>query len=107
MNEDPLSPELRKQLEEEKQKEEELERLNLYLEFYTRAQRNATDRKARLETLMKRRSAKKWSVPKKQKMARRYMAASQVVTEAGQFIDQIQIEIERLSPPEPEENVAE
>lgn len=107
MNEDPLSPELRQKLEEEQRKEKELERLNLYLEFYTRAMRNATDRKARLEELMQRKGARKWTVAKKQKMTRRYMTVNQVITEAGQFINEIQLEIDRLSPLTQEQDVAE
>ena len=66
---------------------ENVEQLKAWLEHFARIHSYASGRKDRLEDLMRRRSAKKWSAEKTTRMVRRLMTASKELEESESAID--------------------
>ena len=76
---------------------ETAEMLERYREEFNKQIRNGTSRKERLEALMVRHSAKKWSPEKRSKMIRRHQAAVSQIDSAAKLIDQINLRMEQLA----------
>lgn len=83
--------------QEESAPEETLELLEKYKVEFTKQISNGTSRKNRIEALMIRRSAGKWTPEKRQKMIRRHQAALAQIETATRILDQINARIEQVS----------
>lgn len=81
---------------EEEPKEENVEQLKAWLEHFARIYKFATFRKERCEELMRRKSAKKWSPEKVQRMVRRLMTANKEIEQSENALDQCRHRLSQL-----------
>ncbi len=75
--------------EDAKNSKENVEQLQAWLVHYARQFSVCNERKARLEDLMRRKAAKKWSPDKTAKMVRRLLSASKEAEQAESAVDLI------------------
>lgn len=73
------------------------ERLNAYIVYLQRRLHCASSRKARLEILMRRKSAKKWDASKKAKMVRRLMSSTNELDGSTKEIEKTTLKLQSLS----------
>ncbi len=71
-------------------------RLEAGIERYRKLMQNAEQRKVRTEGLMRRKSAKKWDVDKKQQMVRRLVTANKEIEQAVKAIEGLHERLEAL-----------
>lgn len=69
--------------------EENVEQLRQWLESFSREFNVSTARKERLETVMSRKGARRWSHLKSSKMVRRLVAATKIVESSSDALDRI------------------
>lgn len=83
---------------EEQVPEETIQLLNQYQERFTRTVTINLDRVERIEKLMKRRSAQKWSPARTAKMMRRAQAAQKTIDDSSQMLEQVNFRLQQYTP---------
>jgi hypothetical protein len=84
--------------EPEQVPEETIQLLNQYQERFTRTVTNNLNRVERIEKLMKRSSAEKWSIDKMTKMIRRQQAAQKAIDDSSQMLEQVNFRLQQYTP---------